>query len=189
MPKLFIAVLLMSASFARADIRLNDLTFAGTGCPANGAGVRAKFNSTGKRLIIYTPELKVEDKKVSRRACSIALEVDVAADERVVIGRPSVFGKEHLHKGQTLEAEGDVFFAGRRAISARVEFTGPEVNSDLPRGFYKIEKTSRFSACGEDMVVRGRAILLSQGFAYIRGMAMDVYIEKCPPGVTVEGEF
>lgn len=187
MSKLIPVIFLFCASLAHAEIKLADLTFAGTGCPAKGEPVRAKFSSTGKRLVIYTPAMKIEDSKISRRACSIALEVLVAPDERVVIGRPSVFGKERLGEGQKLEAEGDVFFAGRRAISARVEFTGTEVASEQPRGFYKIEKVSRFSACGENMVVRGRAILLSQAPAYIRGMAMDVYIEKCPPGEP-EGE-
>jgi hypothetical protein len=172
---------------AHADIDFNGISYAGTGCTGDGNGIRVtESTSEPGRLIIYTPDMDVtldNGKTFARAACNIVIPVTVAADQRLVIGNPSVFGSENLSSGETLDAKATVFMLGS---------TGPEVHAEItgngPRlgQFYKRELTEETLPCGQGGLIRAATSVLAQkqteyaaGAANVRGLAFDVRIEAC----------
>jgi hypothetical protein len=135
---------------AHAEIDLSALTYAGTGCAAGGSGIRAKMSAHADRLTVYTPDMSVdlESGGASRLVCSLALPVNVAADEQVVIGRPSVFGKQNLSKGESLHTTAEVFFAaGGAGPQALIDVQG--TGSQKLRSFYSRDEESIALPCGQ----------------------------------------
>lgn len=178
----------LAAAAVNADAAsIGNISFGGTGCPADGAGIQVKVSSNGKRLLVYTPDMKVDlqSSRIDRKACAITIPVALAADERLVIGRPSVFGKELLMAGSNMTAMAEVFFAGTMGPKVRREVQGAA--GDKLRDFYEIGSDSAVSGCGEAMNLRANTTLLATrglgsadgGAGRLRGMAFDAFIEQC----------
>jgi hypothetical protein len=197
------ALILLPFTSAHAEVDLSGLTYAGTGCAAGGRGIFTKFNARGDRLIVYRPDMAVDLRSgLSRVVCSLALPVNVAADERVVIGRPAVFGKQNLSTGDSLHASGEVFFTGGGSgpvAEVDVDGEGGGVGGGGAAGgggesrravklhpFYSREEASIALPCGASGIVRTKSALLAGtkstdpvGRALVSGIAFDLRTEKC----------
>jgi len=174
--KTFVAFCFLPFSSAFAGVDLHQLTYAGTGCSADGPGIRAKLSSVSSRLVVYMPDMKSDGSNMSRKVCSLALPISVAPNERLVVGRPSIFGKESLSSGQKMEAFSEAFFAGTTGPVVRQEIEG---HGRRLRDFYRIEQDSISLPCGQDAIVRTRTVLMASGEAEVRGIALDVKVLPC----------
>ncbi len=163
-----------------------NISFGGTGCRGDGNGIHAKLGSGGKRLLVYTPDMQVDlqSSRLDRKACAIAVPLELAEDERLVIGRPSIFGKELLETGSLLTVAAEVFIAGAQGPEVRTEIQGGPGHE--VRDFYKMATETMTSECGQVLNLRANASLLARGpgsnggVARLRGLAFDVRVEKCP---------
>lgn len=176
----------LGAGSVHAATTIGTISYGGTGCPV-GSNVSARLGSNGTRLLVYTPDMDVDvsRSRFDRKNCNVAIPISLAADERMVIGRPSVFGSERLGEGAKLTASAEVFLAGS---------TGPKVKKEVGgapgftlRNFYGIGADSIITGCGEDLILRSNAALLAQqvvssisgGEAELRGVAFDIRLEQC----------
>jgi hypothetical protein len=175
-----------SSAPAFAGIDINKLSYAGSGCPGDGVGIRPIISNYSKRLIVYMPDMKVDRNggSLARKVCSLALPVQVSANERVVIGWPSIFGKRSLADGEKLEAFSEVFFAGGSGPRVVEDFEGH--GDRRRRDFYSVNRGFVVSECGRDVIVRTRSVIMASqgtartsGEAELRGTALDVRIEPC----------
>ncbi len=172
---------------AHAAVDFNGFSHGGTGCPADGSGIRVYASSSEQgRLIIYTPDMRVDlndGKSFDRKACNIAMPVDVPAGYRMVIGRPAVFGTEDLSSGETLDVGASIFFTGS---------TGPEVQVDLVSNgnksaeFYRRANEEISLGCEQAGILRASTTLLARkasarasGDANVRGIAFNIRLEPC----------
>ncbi|HEX4925035.1 MAG TPA: DUF4360 domain-containing protein [Bdellovibrionales bacterium] len=178
----------LAAAAVSADAtNVGNISFGGTGCPAAGNGIQVKVGSNGKRLIVYTPDMQVDlqSARLDRKACAITIPVALAADERLVLGRPSVFGKEQLAAGSQLTATAEVFFAG--AQGPKVSHSLQGTSSPSVSDFYEIGADQVVSGCGEALNLRANTTVLATraagsadgGQAKVRGLAFDAKIEQC----------
>jgi len=177
----------LHAGSVSAETTIGNISHAGTGCSANGS-VQVRVGSNGTRLLVYTPDMQVElnSKRLDRKACSIAIPVGLAPNERLVIGRPSVFGSERLGAGTVLTASAEVFLAGSAGPQVTKEVIGSPGHS--LHNFYNIGGDSIVTGCGEQFILRANGSLLGRktritalagGEAELRGMAFDIQLEEC----------
>ena len=165
-----------------------DVTFGGTGCPADGAGISARLNPKTGRMVVYTPDMKVDmdSARIVRKACDIAVPVDVEPNERLVIGKTSVFGKEQLALDHKLTTSAEAFVTGAIGPKAQVAIDG-SADKDL-RDFYARTNDTLTTACGQDVILRARNTLLAikprisaagESHALVKGLAFDIHVEQC----------
>ncbi len=176
-----LSILLLSLSTitaAHADrVSLAGITFGGTGCAANGAGIKILRRSRSNRIVIYTPDMKSEVSGLGRVTCNIALPVKVPPGKQLVLKNPSVFGFTSLATGEKADALSEIFFAGSGSgPRADKEIIGADVADE----YYYTRKTGRIALpCEQDGILRVRTALTSTGPAKVRGLAFDAALETC----------
>jgi hypothetical protein len=177
----------MTASSAFAAVDFSGFTYGGTGCPADGAGIHVQASTSEEgRLIIYIPDMNVSldnGATFGRKACNIVMPIDVPAGYRLVIGRPSVFGTEHLSSGESLDATASVFMAGSQG--PEVKFSSTSNGGDSAE-YYRRSQESLTLGCGEVGNLRASTTVLARkntsvayGDANVRGIAFDLKVEPC----------
>lgn len=185
--KILLALCFMTASTAFAAVDFSGFTYGGTGCTADGAGIRVSASTSEEgRLIIYMPDMQVDlngGASFGRKACNIVMPVDVPAGYRLVIGRPSVFGNEDLSSGETLTASASVFMAGSQGPEVQFESTS---NGGHDNEYYRRSHDELTLGCGEVGNLRASASILARkatssahGQANLRGIAFDLKLEPC----------
>lgn len=167
-----------------SGIDLDQLTYAGNGCSKDSAPIEVKFSDTNERAVFIFPEMKLDlnNGRLERKSCSLALPVQVPANKKLVIGSPSLFGETNLDEETSVDFRGEAFFAGQ---------SGPLVTRTADgaikgrRYFYERLYDEVESACGESVTVRlnlsmiGRSKDYSVNHASLDGSGLTLRLVDC----------
>lgn len=143
------------SSFAD-ELRLEEPTYGGTGCPAGSASAALSPDKKSLTLLFdqYAVSTGGATNKISdRKACNIAVPVHVPSGMTISIFKIDYRGFNNLPLGAYAMFNVEYFFAGTRGPGYRKTFNGPLsdnylLNNDLQG------QAIIWSPCGEDVLLR-----------------------------------
>lgn len=176
----------LTASVSHAAVSIGQVGYGGNGCAITGAGADVKFKKNG-RLVVTFPDMQTElsNRSFERKACSVAIPVTVAATERLVITRPSIFGVAQLSAAASLVARSEIFIPGHTGPLIEKSVLGDSGKREF---FYERLEESIALECGAGSNVRINTSLLAQkqapdanGIGLLKNAAITLRAEPCAP--------
>ena len=151
------AILSCSTSEATPDssaVSIQDIGYAGNGCPAGSATVLLADDRQSVSVLIdeYIVEAGGTDQRTfDRKKCDIAFGLKVPSGVSVSLLNAEYHGFIDLPEGAEATLSRDYFFAGNQ---------GPELttnwNGSVNKGFEIKDSVDIWSACGADVVLRAK---------------------------------
>jgi hypothetical protein len=136
-------------------IDLEKITWGGPGCTGKGEPLSFYYSQRLGRLYVSLPEVAVSagEKPLDRKACSLALPVELPPGKALVIGHPAVYG-EAVILGSSAEgrAQAEVFLAGGQGPTVTRVLSASD--GRIRPSFYSRENQKIELACGGSGTVR-----------------------------------
>eukprot|EP01083_Nonionella_stella_P208695 757147_1 len=151
--KLITAAALISSVLSDDVFQLGTPTFNGSGCPKNSVSVTTA--SDGKSVSVLFSKYFAETtsgKKTARKACSLAVPVDVEQGYSIGIFKVEYRGYAYVPDNGEAKFAAEYFFAGARGPKVQEYFYEDEDN------FYNADQLAIqamvFSSCGASTIFR-----------------------------------
>jgi hypothetical protein len=159
-------------------IDLDKITWGGTGCTGRGEPLSFYYSKRLGRLYVSLPEVAVStgEKPLDRKACSLALPVELPPGKALVIGNPAVYG-EGVVIGQSAEGrvQGEVFIAGGQGPTVMRIMNAAD--GRIRPSFYSRENQTIEMACGGSGTVRLNVSALAKASAAGSGERASVTLD------------
>ena len=151
-------VLLIAAAYSMSayaeDLKVGELAYGGTGCPANSARVVLDplQNTIGLIFDQYAGEAGAT-KKLDRKSCGLALPVKIPDGYSAALYESSFQGFYSLPEGAQSTFRLEQFFAGEKGRKISTTFTGAN-DSDFVVSDILADERLVFSECGASTILR-----------------------------------
>lgn len=183
----FVGIVATTGSFAKAgDVAFGLVSLAGTGCPSNNDVSIQIREDIGQILLRFKNQLASAslENRLQRRACAIAIPVDVTTNRRLVINQITALGAAGLSNNSEASLSQEVFFAGGVGPSLKRDFKTQAVG--LGQKFVLDQKVALATGCGKDEILRSNSSVLvrklkGSGVSKLsqEGLVIKYSVESC----------
>lgn len=157
MKKFMLFNLWFTIAAASHAVSISSVSYGGNGCPAESLQTTIKDDGT----VVLEPkafDVSIPSSRFDRKACDVAIALDVPEGQAVAFSKASMIGTVELQAQMSMVLTAETFFAGQRGPT----FTQSIAGRSSTRFNKEMTPPVAWSKCGESVILRLNSAVVLQ---------------------------